>query len=88
MFLSTFRATVSAASSADALASVAKHIAKVDGFSLTGHVAVRSAKHGLYTVEILNEGGNVNDCWVVLTSFGIRPDKSLGSFWETVEGLN
>lgn len=86
--MSSFAATLSAASPADALASVAKHIAKVDGFSLTGQVAVRSAKHGLYNVELNNDGGNVNDCWVVLTSFGISPNKNLGSVWETVEGLN
>jgi hypothetical protein len=34
-------------------------------------------------VEVENLGGDVNDCWVVLTSFGISPSKSLGSHWES-----
>ena len=86
--MSSFAATLTAASPADALASVAKHIAKVDGFSLTGNVSTHSSRHLMHSVEIVNDGGNVNDCWVVLTSFGISPNKSLGSVWETVEGLN
>lgn len=74
-----------AATDEDAIVRVAKHVAKLDGFSLTGRVSVKSAKHMLRTVEIANHGGNADDAWVVLTSYGISPAKELGSFWQTVE---
>lgn len=83
----TFSATVSATSADDAIARVAKHVAKVAGFDVTGRVAERSARHKLWLVEVANHGGDRNDLWVVLTSYGISPDKSLGSVWETVAGV-
>ena len=86
MSMTTLTATVSAGSTADASARVAKHIAKVAGLSLTGAVAVRSAKHNLYSVEILNAGGDANDAWVVLTSYGMDVTGS-GSAWESTKGL-
>ena len=82
-----FAASVMASNAADALARVAKYVAKLDKFELTGRVQVRSAKHGLWTVEIANNGGNRNDAWVVLTSYGISPAKELGSVWQTVAGV-
>lgn len=81
----TFSATVSAADAADAVAKVARRV--VEGFALTGRVQVRSERHGLWVVEVANNGGNVNDCWVVLTSYGISPCKALGSVWATVPGV-
>lgn len=81
----TFAATVSAADAADATAKVARRL--VEGFSLTGRVSVRSERHGLWNVEVANNGGNKNDCWVVLTSYGISPSKELGSVWATVPGV-
>ncbi len=83
----TFAATVSATSADDAIARVTKQVAKVAGFELTGRVEVRSARHQLWNVEVANHGGDRNDLWVVLTSYGISPAKSLGSMWQTVAGV-
>lgn len=82
-----FAATVSAANAEQAAARVAKHLAKVEGFALTGQVQVRSERHMLWTVEVANLGGDVNDCWVTLTSYGISPAEDLGSTWQTVAGV-
>ena len=83
----TFAASVIAADAADALARVEKHLAKVPGFAATGNVAVRSERHLLWNVEVADLGGDVDRAWVVLTSYGISPDKSLGSHWENVKGV-
>jgi hypothetical protein len=83
----TFQASIMAANAADALARVEKHLSKVPGFATTGRVAERSQKHLLWSVEIADQGGDVNRCWVILTSYGISPDASLGSRWENVKGV-
>lgn len=83
-----FTATVSASGLATAIAKVEKHLAKVDGFVATGRCQVMSPEKGLYNVEILDEGGDRNDCWVVLTSYGISPSVELGSAWETAFGAS
>jgi hypothetical protein len=88
MFTKTLYATVIAGSTTDALASVTKNVAKVDGFKVTGNVALVSSMKLLYSVEILNTGGDVNDLWVVLTSYGITPGNNLGSVWQTADALN
>lgn len=85
--MSTFTATVSAMSAGDAVTRVQRHLAKVEGFSMTGRAQVRSEKHRLWTVEITDEGGDKDDLWVVLTSYGISPDEALGSVWQTVPGV-
>jgi hypothetical protein len=85
--MSTFYASVMAATDEDAVARVSTQVAKLEGFSLTGRVAVKSERHMLRVVEIANHGGNRNDAWVVLTSYGINPAKELGSVWQTVEGV-
>jgi len=85
--LTTFAATVCAKDAADALARVGKYLGRVPGFATTGKVAVRSERHLLWNVEVANEGGDVNRAWVTLTSYGISPDKSLGSHWENVKGV-
>ena len=78
----TFNVSVIASNAEDASAKVAKRL--VPGFRLSGRVQVRSARALLWNVEVVNEGGDVNDCWVVLTSYGILPSKSLGSAWQEV----
>lgn len=83
----TIQASVCARDAADALARVEKHLAKVPGFETTGRVAVRSEKHLLWNVEIADLGGDVNRAWVILTSYGIAPDATLGSHWENVKGV-
>lgn len=85
--MSNFTATTIASDAAEALAKVTKYVGKVDGFSVTGRVAVRSERHMLWTVEIANEGGDRNDLWVVLTSYGMNPSKALGSTWQSVVGV-
>ena len=83
----TFAATVSAADAEQAAARVGKYLGKVEGFALTGRVSVRTERHMLWTVEVANLGGDVNDCWVVLTSYGISPCDDLGSTWADVPGV-
>lgn len=79
--MSTTTAVIVSASTSDqAVARCAKHVAKVPGFEVTGRVAERSAKHLLWTVEVTGSG-DVNDLWVVLTSFGMDPSP-MGSVWE------
>lgn len=85
---SIFSASVIAVDAADALSRVAKRLAALPGFSLTGDVAVRSAKHKLWMVDIAADGsGDPDDAWVTLTSYGISPDDRLGSRWAKVRGL-
>ena len=83
----TFCVSTMAADQAAALAKVERYIGKVPGFATTGATGVRSEKHRLYTVEVADLGGNKNDAWVVLTSYGISPEKALGSVWQSVTGV-
>ena len=83
--METFAVNVIAADEADASERVARRLP--EGFGLTGRAAVTDAKHMLCSVEVANHGGNVNDAWVVLTSYGITPAEDLGSVWQTVEGV-
>lgn len=83
----TFVATVSAGNADEAAAKVERYIARCPGFSTTGRVSERSARHLLWNVEVANEGGDVNDLWVVLTSYGITPSDALGSTWQQVAGV-
>lgn len=85
--METFAVSVIAADEADALERAGRHIAKLEGFGLTGRAAVTDAKHMLCSVEVANNGGDVNDAWVVLTSYGMTPAEDLGSVWQTVAGI-
>lgn len=69
-------ATVIAADAEDAYRSVSRHMHKLDGVVTTGAVAVRSERHLLWDVNIAIEGPDVDvdDVWVVLTSYGITVD--------------
>ena len=78
----TFNANVIASNAEDAFAKVAKRL--VPGFRLSGRVQEHSARALLWNVEVVNEGGDVNDCWVVLSSYGILPGSSLNSVWQEV----
>lgn len=82
----TFTASVMAPTADVAAAKVERHLAKCPGFELTGRVMHRSERHQLWHVEIDGDG-DVNDCWVVLTSYGISPGVELGSTWQTVPGV-
>lgn len=84
---STVSVTVIASDEADAIARVGRQVAKLEGFALTGRAAVTDAKHMLCSVEVANHGGNVNDAWVVLTSYGMTPGDDLGSAWQQVAGV-
>ena len=86
---STFGAAVFASNMEDALRRVAETCTKhgLTGFAPTGRATCTSERHLRWVVEIANEGGDVDDAWVVLTSYGISPDETLGSVWETVPGV-
>lgn len=81
-----FTATVIAGTEADAIERVARRLP--EGFAVTGEAEVRSARHGLFSVLVENLGGNVEDAWIVLTSYGISPSVELGSKWEAVLGAS
>jgi hypothetical protein len=85
--MSNFTAHVSAGSTEEALERVARYLAKVPGFALTGRAAITSERHRQAAVEVTDLGGDRNDCWVVLTSYGISPGKELGSAWQSVPGV-
>lgn len=85
--LRTFPAALTAGSAEDALERATRYLAKVPGFALTGHVRCRSERHQQWEVEVADHGGDVNDCWVILTSYGITPGEALGSSWQTVPGV-
>lgn len=93
MGINTFAVTVMAASANEALARVSRYVGadtgrfKLDGFAVTGNVVVRSERHKLFSVEVADLGGDRNNCWVVLTSFGMSPSDELGSFWQDVVGV-
>lgn len=58
-----------------------------EGFAVTGRAAAHPVHGCMSNVEVNNLGGDVNDCWVVLTSYGLSPEKSLGSSWQSVKGV-
>jgi hypothetical protein len=80
-----FLVTVSAQAADEAIEKVARRLPA--GFAVTGQTGTRSARHGLMTVEVENLGGDVNDCWFWLTSYGMSPDKALKSRWQKVQGV-
>ena len=84
--MSTFSATLTAADAGDAIERVARRLP--DGFAVTGRSSVRSERHLLRTVEVENRGGDVDDCFVVLTSYRISPSVELGSTWESTLGAS
>lgn len=88
--------TTFAADQADAIARVAQYVEggehrlAVAGFATTGRVSVRSERHakfGMFEVELEDLGGDRDDLWVVLTSYGMSPGSELGSVWQTVAGV-
>lgn len=81
---SLFGVTVSVSDGPAAVARVADLLEhhNLRGFVATGRWTERSARHGLWTAEVQRLGGDVNDAWVVLTSYGASPDARLGSSWQ------
>jgi hypothetical protein len=66
---------------------VARCVGKVDGFELTGKfVKSQLAGHNQLRFEVADLGGNRNDLWVVLSSYGISLDKGV-SHWQNVPGV-
>lgn len=82
-------ASVSAGSVDEAIAKAGRYSTKhgLQGVAPTGRVAVRSERHRLFDVELSLIDANVNDVWVVLTSYGIVPSDHLGSAWQSVKGV-
>jgi len=55
------------------------------GFTATGitrQVTTSEGRHRGYAVVVQQTGGDRDDCWVVLTSYGMSPSADLGSRWE------
>lgn len=86
MATTTFSVTsVFSRTAEDAIARVSRYVAKVDGFAVTQQARPASVGRG-YEVLVKNQGGDKNDLWVVLTSYGLSPER-IGSRWETVPGV-
>lgn len=83
----TIEVTVMASDSTDATARVLKHLAKVSGFALTGRTEIRSERHNLWTVEVADLGGDKDDLWIVLTSYGISPAKGVSAFGDRLDRI-
>ena len=83
--MDAFVVTVSFAQDAEyALGRVAKRLP--EGFKLTGRTSVRDERKMMIDVEVENLGGDRNNCWVILTSYGMSPSADLGSHWEELIG--
>ena len=83
--MDAFVVTVSFAQDAEyALGRVAKRLP--EGFKLTGRTSVRDERKMMIDVEVENLGGDRNNCWVILTSYGMSPSAGLGSHWEELIG--
>lgn len=86
----TITGTVSGSDGADAVRRVTDRLARFDGLgvTVTGRVSERSLRHLLWNVElVLDADADVNDVWVILTSYGITPSDDLGSSWQQVPGV-
>ena len=82
-----FSASVLGSNVESAINRVARCVGKVDGFELTGKfVKSQLAGHNQLRFEIADLGGNRNDLWVVLSSYGISLDKGV-SHWQNVPGV-
>jgi hypothetical protein len=70
----------------DAIARVSRYVGKVDGFAVTGEARKSGLGQG-FDVLVEDLGGDRNDLWVVLSSYGISPDRTLGAHWQSVPGV-
>jgi hypothetical protein len=86
--MSTFTVTTLDRNPDEAIARVqAKLDAKVPGFATTGRTAVRSERHGLTDVEVTDLGGDRDDLWFWLTSYGMSPAKGVSKFGDAIDGM-
>jgi hypothetical protein len=68
-----------------ALARLRKYLP--DGFTATGRVVGYEYAGRLIVLEVSDNGGDRDDCWIVLTSYGMSPSDNLGAYWQGVEGV-
>jgi hypothetical protein len=85
-----FKVTVPFASDAvDAIARVARRLPAQ--FAVTGETSVVSARHMLTDVQVEAAAdvtaAQVDDCWVLLTSYGMSPTADMGASWQQVAGV-
>lgn len=78
-----FTTTTIAQAGSEALLKVEGLLDRIEGFEVTGRVSEKSARHLLWNVEIKDLGGDRDDLWVLLTSFGCSAE--VGSVWEKLE---
>lgn len=83
-----FSVSVSAVDESDAVEKIARRIPA--GFAIVGEGREESRRHLLFSanVEQVDPTADVNDCWVVLTSYGLSPSPGLGSTWEASLGAS
>ena len=86
----TFTAAASFATAAEqAIAQVTRRLPA--GCTCTGVTQVRSRRHLIMDVQVAVDDdvtqAQLDDCWVVLTSYGISPSADLGSAWQKVAGV-
>lgn len=87
MALNFFSVSVLGSNVESAIARVSRYVGKVDGFEPTGKfVKSQLAGHNQLRFEIADFGGNRNDLWVVLSSYGISLDKGV-SHWQDVPAV-
>ena len=76
------KVAVVAADAESALRSVSRQMQKLDGVSTTGVVVSKSPKHLVWSVSIaVEEFADLDDAWVVMTSYGICPEQGFRSAW-------
>ena len=83
----TISVTVLGSNIESAKARVARYVGKVAGFEPTGRVTEgKLAGHTQLSFEVADLGGNRNDLWVVLSSYGLGLERGV-SHWQTVPGI-
>jgi hypothetical protein len=81
-----FKVTCFAGTATDVRKRVEDTLAKVPGFEMVGEPWLTHEDKLRWAVTVRNLGGDVNDCWVMLTSYGMSPSEDLGSVWESAIG--
>lgn len=72
----------------DAITKLQRHLDKVPGFTATPNSEIVSESKMIYAIEVHDNGGDRDDLWVVLTSYGMSPGADLGSVWSGAAGLD
>lgn len=77
--------SVIASDAATATARVARRLPA--GMTITGRTASRYQGRIVAVEVAVSDTCDRDDAWVLLTSYGMTPDDSLGAVWQSVEGV-